>query len=204
MARPKKLSDSELLHVAFDVSSREGFESFTLRQVARSADLSPATLIKRFKSKQQLATLARHHRWEANLNELQENSAIQHRGLKGVRYFVKLIAKSVESKRLAEHARALGAEANDPRSKKHVAAYFAETRNILHRLLREALADNELVGVTDSQGLAFTLEALIQGAIFQFAFLNERDIEPHLQRHVSALLQPYFSTQVPMAHIDRA
>ncbi len=39
--------------------------------------------------------------------------------------------------------------------------------------------------------LANTLEALVQGAIFQFAFLNERDIEVHLKAHIRALLRPY-------------
>jgi AcrR family transcriptional regulator len=191
MARPKKLSDSDLLHVAFDVSSREGFDSFTLRQVARSANLSPAALIKRFKSKQRLATLARRHRWDSNLGEFQESAPIQHRGIEGVRHFVSLIAKSVDSKRLAEHGRAFGAEARDRNAKKNVAAYFVATRGILTRLIGEAVMDNELIGVKDCEKLAFTLEALIQGAIFQFAFLNEHDIEHHLQSHVSAFLQPY-------------
>jgi AcrR family transcriptional regulator len=191
MARPKKLSDSEVLHVAYDVSSREGFDSFTLRQVARSADLSPAALIKRFKSKTRLATLARHHRWDSNLGEFHESSSTRPLGLNGVRRFVALIAKSVDSKRLAEHARSFGLEANNTTSRKNVAAYFAKTREIFSRLLREAMVNNELVGVQNCEELAFTLEALVQGAIFQFAFLGERNIELHLQNHITQLLKPY-------------
>jgi hypothetical protein len=39
--------------------------------------------------------------------------------------------------------------------------------------------------------LACTLEALIQGAIFQFGFLDEPDIGAWIRRHIDFLLGPY-------------
>lgn len=51
MGRPKKISDSEILLIAFEVISREGFESFTFEQVSKATKLSPAALVKRFKTK---------------------------------------------------------------------------------------------------------------------------------------------------------
>lgn len=100
MGRPKKLSDDECLEQAFDVISREGFESFTLEQVGRAVGLSPAALLKRFGTKEELRPI-------------------------------------------------------------------------------------------DVERVAFTLEALIQGAIFQFGFLERRGIENHLQEHVQTFLEPY-------------
>ena len=193
MARPKKLSDSDLLRVAYDVSSREGFDSFTLHQVARASALSPAALVKRFKSKRQLAAMAREHRWESTLQLFSGEASARPKGLSGLRHLVSLIATSVESKRLAEHARAFGAEERSARARRKVAAYFARTRAAIGDLIAEAIADEELVNVKDTVRLAFTLEALIQGSIFQFAFLDERNLEGHMQAHIEMFLKPYLA-----------
>jgi AcrR family transcriptional regulator len=190
MARPKKISDSECLERAFDVISREGFESFTLAQVAKATGLSPAALIKRFETKHQLARAARDRKWDVNLGQMQRNHAASAKGLDGLFQFVRLIARSVDSKRLGEHARLLGSQADDPRSRKKVAAYFQGTRELLALSLREAAEQGALRSV-DADKLAWTLEALIQGAIFQFAFLGTRGIETHLRDHVTAYLSPY-------------
>jgi AcrR family transcriptional regulator len=190
MTRPKKLRDSELLFHAFDVIAREGFESFTLQQVGRRTELSPAALIKRFKSKQRLAIQARDCKWDANLGQFDGASA-HRRGVAAVRELVTLIARSVTSKRLGEHAILLGQQACDPVSKRKLAAYFATTRAILQRALEEAIEDGELVRDLEPESMAWTMEALIQGAIFQFAFLSAHDIEGHLQAHVARLLEPY-------------
>lgn len=191
MSRPKKLSDSELLNVAYDVSGREGFDSFTLRQVSRSADISPAALIKRFKSKKRLVLLARQHRWQSTLDQFRENAPESLRGLRGLFHFVSQVAKSVSSKRLAEHASAFGVDASDIRTRKVVGSYFSATRSLIARLLREAAAQGELTELADPDRLAFTLEALMQGAIFQFAFLGESNIEAHLHAHMHTFLAPY-------------
>lgn len=190
MGRPKKLSDSECLERAFEVISHEGFESFTLAQVAKATGLSPAALIKRFKTKQRLARRARDRRWDVNLEHVRANDATSARGLERLFQFIRSIARSVDSKRLGEHARLLGTEADDPRSKKKVAAYFQGTRERLALCLREAHNDGELCEI-DANRMAWTLEALIQGAIFQFAFLEARGIEAHLREHVENFLIPY-------------
>ena len=190
MGRPKKLSDSECLERAFVVISREGFESFTLAQVAKATGLSPAALIKRFRTKQRLARAARDRRWDVNLEQVRASDATSTRGLERLLQFIRSIARSVDSKRLGEHARLLGTQADEPRSKKKVAAYFQSTRERLELCLREAHDDGEIRKI-DASRVAWTLEALIQGAIFQFAFLEARGIERHLCDHVETFLAPY-------------
>jgi AcrR family transcriptional regulator len=190
------VSDADVLNVAFDTIARKGFESFTFSQVGKAVGLSPAALVKRFKSKKRLASLSRAERWERNLRQM-DRQPDGFSGLKGVFDFLALIARSVDSKRLGEHARLLGTEANEQRSKKRVAAYFAATRRIFARLLREAVNDRELDGERlVPEAYAATLEALVQGAIFQFAFLEEDDLERHLHGHVRTILQPYASGDV--------
>jgi AcrR family transcriptional regulator len=190
MARPKKISDSECLERAFEVISREGFESFTLKQVAKATGLSPAALIKRFKTKRQLARAARDRKWDVNLQQMQRGQPASAKGLDGLFKFIRVIARSVDSKRLGEHARLLGSQADDPQSKRKVAAYFQGTRELLALSLREA-ADEGALREIDAEKLAWSLEALIQGAIFQFAFLGTRGIEAHLRDHVATFLEPY-------------
>ena len=191
MARPKTISDSDLLDRAFEVISREGFESFTFQQVGRAVGLSAPALVKRFKSKRRLALLARNQKWERNLSRMNADEVDALSGLDGISGFLLLIARSVDSKRLGEHASWLGAEASDPRSKRKVALYFEQARSILKRLLHESVKKGELAKEIDPESFAVTLEALIQGSIFQFAFLEKRNIKEHLESHVRAVLKPF-------------
>lgn len=191
MGRPKTISDSDLLDRAFDVISREGFESFTFQQVGKAVGLSAPALVKRFKTKKRLALFARNQKWERNFTRMSASEVEALSGLTGIYGFVELIARSVDSKRLGEHASWLGAEAGDPRSKIKVAAYFEQTRNILRRLLHEAVNEGELTNEIAPDSFAITLEALIQGAIFQFAFLEKKNIKEHLESHVRVVLKPF-------------
>lgn len=197
MGRPKKISDSDILLVAFDVISREGFESFTFEQVGKATSLSPSALVKRFKTKKHLAFLARNQKWEENLAKMSTRKIAQLNGLSGIFEFLYLIAKSVDSKRLGEHARWLGTEAGDVKTKKKVAAYFAETRKIFFGLIQEAVSNHELKIVGTPEDLAMSLEALVQGSIFQFTFLDEQSIARHLENRFRTVLQPMMLVNSP-------
>lgn len=195
MGRPKKISDSDVLLMAFDVISLEGFESFTFEQVGKATGLSPAALVKRFKTKKHLAFLARNQKWDENLSKMNVRKIDQLNGLDGIFEFLRLIAKSVDSKRLGEHARWLGAEAGDPKGKNKVGAYFAETRKIFIRLIQEAVSNREVKIIGAPEDLAMTLEALVQGSIFQFAFLDEQSIGRHLANRFRSVLQPMMQVE---------
>lgn len=190
MGRTKKQSDSEVLSLAFDVIAREGFESFTFEQVAKATGLSAAALVKRFKTKRKLALLARNQKWDENLSHMSVDKTAQLHGIEGIFELLRLIARSVDSKKLGEHLRWLGTEADDLKAKKKVADYFAETRRILARLIGEAYSNRELSKHIAAEDLAMTLEALIQGSIFQFAFLDDRSIERHLRSRIQTVLKP--------------
>ncbi|NJL26059.1 MAG: TetR/AcrR family transcriptional regulator [Calothrix sp. SM1_5_4] len=153
MSRLKLISDYDVLERAFEIISKEGFDSFTFAQVGKAVGLSPAALVKRFKTKKNLAFLARNQRWERNLSVLDQDEIRGLRGLNGIFDFLTLIALSVNSKRLGEHARWLGTEAGHPRSKKKVAAYFETTRDIFSRLVAQAVHDKDLAGIGQSQGV---------------------------------------------------
>lgn len=191
MGRPKLINDSEVLDIAFNVISNEGFESFTFEQVGKAVGLSPAALVKRFKTKKRLALLARNQRWENNFQKMNESELNTLYGIEGIFDFLQLIARSVDSKKLGEHIRWLGVEADDLKSKKKVAAYFDMTRKVFARLLREGINKGELSKEIDPNSFASTLEALVQGAIFQFAFLEERNIKSHLEKHFRSVLKPF-------------
>ena len=190
MGRPKRISDSDILLMAFDVIAREGFESFTFEQVGKATGLSPAALVKRFKTKKRMAFLARNQKWDESLSKMNARKLAELNGLAGIFAFVRMAAKNVDSKRLGEHARWLGTEAGDPRAKKKVGAYFAETRKIFLGLIQEAIANQELRNVAKPEDLAMTLEALLQGSIFQFAFMDEQSIGRHLENRFRSVLQP--------------
>lgn len=196
MSRTKKISDSDILDRAFEVISKEGFHSFTFEQVSRAVKLSPAALVKRFKTKKQLALLARNQRWDRNLGHVDPEKINKLNGLEGIYSFLSIIAASVNSNRLGEHAVWLGTEAGSLKSKKKVAAYFENTRLIFKRLLEEAINNKELINTIDTKSFAKVLEALVQGSIFQFAFLEERDIESHIKSHFKLILSTYLREKI--------
>ncbi|PZS04781.1 MAG: TetR family transcriptional regulator [Pseudonocardiales bacterium] len=66
MPRPRIADDEELLSAAGAVLSTSGPSRFTLQRVADRADVSAATLIKRFGSKRELM-LAMNRRWVASI-----------------------------------------------------------------------------------------------------------------------------------------
>lgn len=191
MPRKKIMSDSEVLDKAFFVISYEGFESFTFAQVGKKVGLSPAALVKRFKTKKNLATLARNHRWDKNLAKMTEEQINSLKGLEGIFDFIHLIAMSVDSKKLGEHLRWLGTEAEEIKSRKKMSSYFELTRQIFSRLLAESIQMGELSSELNPKAFAPTLEALVQGAIFQFAYMNHRSVESHIKKHVQLILEPY-------------
>lgn len=191
MSRTKKLSDHDLLLIAFDVIAREGFSSFTFEQVGKAVGLSPAALVKRFKNKKQLTLLARNTKWDQNLGQMRSRELHELSGLQGIYDFIGIISRSVNSKRLGEHAIWLGTEACHPKSKKKVAAYFETTRNIFRSLIEQAIARGELSKSIDPKPFSHLLEALVQGAIFQFAFMDERSVEIHLRDYFVLILRPF-------------
>ena len=190
--RTKKMSDSQVLELAFDVISRKGFDSFTLKDVAKVTKLSPAALIKRFKNKKNLALLARNTRWDNNLSSTLNNKEQTEIGLDGILELVRLIASSVDSERLGEHARWLGTESLSPKSRRKVADYFEVTRNTLKRHIQEAQEQKQISKDIDSGKLSMNLEAFIQGVIFQYIFLKKkRHISIHLEERVRFFLDSY-------------
>lgn len=190
--KTKKISDSKVLDIAFTVISREGFDSFTLAQVSKATTLSPAALIKRFKTKRNLALLARNRRWDENLAIHKESMNYPQTGLEGLYKMVERIANSVDSRRLGEHARWLGTESLSLQSKKKVSLYFERTRSILQKHIEEAQNLNEIKRTVSSVDLALNLEAFIQGVIFQYIFITpQQGILDTLVTRVTFFISPF-------------
>lgn len=190
MARNKKISDDEILDLAFPVICRVGFDSFTLEQVSQVTGLSPATLLQRFGSKRELAFRVRDRKWDRNLSQF-EAAETGPQGLAGIDQLLAEIGRSVDSQRLNEHLRLLADDMGDSRLRVGAAHFFSWTRGLIQRFLTEAVAAGELCPDTPVAELSCTLEALIQGSIFQFGFLDEPDIGPWIRRHIDFLLGPY-------------
>lgn len=77
MARPIETTDDALLDAAEQVLMAQGHSSFTLARAGAAAGVSPATLIKRFGSKERLF-LRLSQRWVASLDPLLTEAAAPH------------------------------------------------------------------------------------------------------------------------------
>lgn len=190
MGRPKLITDDDILAQAFPVISKEGFESFTLEQVSEVTGLAPATLIRRFKTKKQLAFLSRNWKWNQILNYTDSNLSLNE-GLDGIFHLVKEIAKSLEHTRMSEHLKLLAEDIEHPLLKETASTYFQWTRDILKKFILQSVEKKELNNKINAEELSFHIEALIQGTIFQFSFLKDKCIETQLITQINYALKPY-------------
>lgn len=191
MGRPKLFTDEEVLAKAFSIISKEGFDSFTLEQVSEVTGIAPATLIRRFKTKRNLAIKSRDWQWNYNLSLIEKNQLNKSgEGLKGLESLIHQISQSVDSDNLGEHLRLLSDDLANPELRTTATNFFKWTRKIIKDLLDQAIIKGELKDL-NSLEMSFHLEALIQGIIFQFAFYPEKSIEYKLLKHINLALIPY-------------
>lgn len=190
MSRPKIISDDDILAFAFPIISREGFESFTLEQISEVTGLAPATLIRRFKTKKDLALLARNWKWNNLLSNIGKNNS-QKTGIEAIYELIEEIAKSVDNINMSEHMKMLAEDAKNTKLKILAFNYFQWTRDLLQNFIIQAIEKNELYKEINPIDLSFHLEAIIQGTIFQSAFLDVNDIKKQLIKGIKYALKPY-------------
>ena len=189
--RPRTVDDHAILHAAAMTISRRGPSNFTLADVAKAVNLSPATLVQRFGSKRGLML------------------ALAEQGVTGVEACFAavraahaapldaLMAAATEMTRhvdtpeeMANHLAFLQIDLSDPdfyrlmleNSTRILAGYKA--------LLDEAIAVGQLVPC-DTRRLAAAVGAMAGGSLIAWAVMREGTAEQFVRRDLQTLLAPY-------------
>jgi AcrR family transcriptional regulator len=192
-ARPRTVSDEELLEAVARAVSRVGPARLTLAHVAREAGVVPATLVQRFGTKRgMLLALAR----SGSASEGDQMSAIRaaHSSPLGALYAVAecWTGMAPTPEELANHLSFLVIDLTDPEfhhfALLHARSFHAEMK----RLLDDAVTSGEL-SVCDTDALARLVQETLQGALVAWAIYREGSAREWVRRDLEFLLAPYLA-----------
>lgn len=194
MARPKKASDEEVFGAAYRVATRKGPAELTLADIADEAGLTAGALVQRFGSKAALLrTLAEHS--AAHMRESLKQIASEHASpLAALRAYAACMARMGESpEALAHHLGWLQLDLTDEQMHRSLEKQARGTRGWFVERLEAAVAAAELVPRTDTKSLARTVEVVIGGSMFTWAFTREGSCPSFVAQNLEAVLRPYLS-----------
>jgi len=181
MARTKRLSDDQVLICAFRVIQKMGPIQFALADVARVADLSPATLIQRFKTKKQLLVETLQF---VNRQLQQELTLVTPNDSSPLTSLIELLVQ-LGSKLWTEAVIA------DPEVNDITLSRCKMIRVELERRLTESIKAGELLRTTNAQALALTIEAVWTGALIQWTVFRQGEQGQWLRERIASAIEPW-------------
>jgi AcrR family transcriptional regulator len=192
MARPRKVSDEDVLAAAVRVMERVGPAQLRLGEIAKEAGVTAGALVQRFGSKRGLLLVL----WEQLVSEtdamLGALRAAQRSPLAAVRAYGAGMARMGDGPGgIAHHLSYLQMDLSDPDFRRHLMAMAASRRMALHRWLDEAVAAGELEASTDTAELARAVEVTINGSLLSSAVHGDGTAAEAMARDLEVLLRRY-------------
>lgn len=190
--RPKKASDEEVFAAAQRVMSRVGAGELTLAHIAAEVGITAGALVQRFGSKRGLLLRLSTglDDWTREMfTELRRFHASPLAALRAYAACVALMGEGPGG--LAHHLGYLQIDLGDPAFHRHVKAQARAARQGIRELLEAAVTAGELLPRTDTSSLARTVEAVVGGSLFAWAFYREGRATNWVRRDLDAVLRPY-------------
>jgi AcrR family transcriptional regulator len=192
--RPRKVTDEDVFAAAHRAMTQIGAGELTLGHIAAEAGVTAGALVQRFGSKRDLllkisAGLAD---W---IQDMFAQLQVDHRSpLAALRAYADCIAQMGEGPGgLAHHLGYLQIDLGDPDFHRHVKAQARMTRRGIRDLLDAAVTARELLPSTDTASLARTVEAIVGGSLFAWAFYREGRATDWVRRDLEAVLRPHLA-----------
>lgn len=163
VARPRSVSDTDLLDAALSLMIHGGPEAVTFAAVSAATQLAPATLVQRFGSKAALLKVALVRAWDLLDAETEAAAAATPPTPEGaVAMLVRLSAGYPEGDAFADQLLLLREDLRDPELRLRGAAWRARLTALLAPRLADAAGPRE--------DRAREMSALWQGALIWWAF----------------------------------
>lgn len=191
-ARPRKATDEEVFAAVHRVISRLGPAQVTLAEIADEAGVTASALVQRFGSKRELL-LAFTALSPAATRELFERLRATHGSpLAAIRAYAECVGGMAETpEALAHHLGYLQIDIGDPEFRAHMGEQSRITDRALRRLIGEAVEAGELADRVDSARLARTIQAVVGGSLFAWAFRPRGPAIAHVREDLEAVLEPW-------------
>lgn len=178
MTRKKNLNDSEVLRLALQVIIAQGPDSFTLADISKKAKLAPATLIQRFKTKENLLLQALKVDHADFSIMIEKNlSKWEAQGIEGVIGFLTSMSAGIERENLAEHVQLLAKDFSIPKLHQMALERMKLIRKTLRTLLEAAEKNGKIRKGLSLDDCVYCIEALWHGSNIQWGFVKQRSIQ---------------------------
>lgn len=191
MARPRTVSDDEILAATMTAIGRHGPARLTLANVAREVGLSPAALVQRFGSKAQLLRAAS-ARGAGHAEAVFDQAAVatDSPATALVDAMATFGGEITTREELANHLGMLQLDLTQPDLRQQAVAQARTLRGRLTDLLSRANAAGELA-VDDPEALADTVYTTYNGALIAWAIDGDGPLVDWIRTRILAVLAPY-------------
>lgn len=189
MARPRGVSDDDLLQAASDVLMARGPAAFTLERSATRAGVSAATLIKRFGSRRELL-LALDRRWVASIPAGVAAAAVGRTAVDRLRAAVLWGREDLDTpEHTANSLAALALDLTDPALTELLGEGWRAIEAALVPLVQAAIDAGELAADVPAHRLARVLRATCEGSCLAWLTAPEGTLADRLAEDVDVLLR---------------
>jgi AcrR family transcriptional regulator len=192
VARPRTVSDDEIVAATFTAIEQHGAARLTLADVGAVAGVSPAALVQRFGSKHGLLVAAARRAGEDVDAEFDDALARRGPALTTlVEMFAGFFPKTVTPEVLANHLSFLQLDLVDPDLRVHARAHALAVQRGIRRLLDAAVERKELRRGAPTKRLAAAFQSTYNGTLITWALTGRGALEASLRRELRFVLEPY-------------
>jgi AcrR family transcriptional regulator len=165
---------NEILDIALDVVSREGYDKTSVREIAREAELSQAGLLHYFSSKEELFVEV--------LKRREEQRGVEFETSDPVRAMTSIVRHNAETPGLVRLYSTISAESTDAQHPGHAffAYRYARLRGLLAEGIRGEQERGEFPADLDPEAFATILIAVVDGLQVQWLLDPDQDMAAHI------------------------
>jgi AcrR family transcriptional regulator len=189
MPRTRTISDQKVLNATIELVGRHGVEKLTFASLGAHIGLSPATLVQRFGTKQQLLAAVTRYCLESmppTFANAKGGSPLQ-----AMYAAFGTMAKAVTSvEEFANGQVFFYLALTDSATNILLHKSMAESRNAIQQLLDEAVKLKE-INPCNTAVLALTLQTVYEGAITTWLVYQQGSVESWVLNQLEAVIEPY-------------
>lgn len=192
MARPRLIDDGAILKDAYALIMQAGPSGLTFEALSARVGLSPAALVKRFKSREALILKIDQYALQRTSERLEKTLAETESPVQAiiVRFIAELeFATSID--RFANGQEFLLVDLRNKELYRNYRDSFMYRHRQVVELLQKAEVDNELQDIQNHDTLATHLAMIAHGAGHVWVMTQEGPIAEYISNHILLALQPY-------------
>lgn len=192
MARPVKVTDSDVFEVVFSIILEEGMERLTFDNVATKVGLVRTAIANRFGNKHALLVAADTYYLAQSSNLLEQTTATESTAINAI--IDGLCAEmrfATSPKAYSNSLSLLSLSITTPELYQNYRRAYIAQRSSIASLLERAKEEGALQYDIDSKQLAQQLQIAQQGAAHTWMVLQEGSVDDYIKRAILATLEPY-------------